>query len=301
MAKTSNFEFEIDRFDTSAVNSFFELMKPRVMSLVIFTGFVGIYLAPGELHPVLAFISLLAIAGGAGASGAINQWYDRDIDAIMERTRDRPIPSGRVRPEEAIAFGVTVSIISVLVLSLSSNFLAGGLLAFTIIFYGLIYTVWLKRSTVQNIVIGGAAGALPPVIGWAAVTGAISIEPIVFFCFIFFWTPPHFWALALVKNDDYIKANIPMLPAVNGVKETKRQIFIYSLIMYLFSLLPYLIGTSKILYGFIACFAGIIFVALSFQLFRKPNEQRSIRLFKYSIVYLFVVFFALISDRAILG
>ena len=174
-------------------------------------------------------------------------------------------------------------------------------LAFTIIFYGLIYTVWLKRSTVQNIVIGGAAGALPPVIGWAAVTGAISIEPIVLFCCIFFWTPPHFWALALVKNDDYIKANIPMLPAVNGVKETKRQIFIYSLIMYLFSLLPYLIGTSKILYGFIACFAGIIFVALSFQLFRKPNEQRSIRLFKYSIVYLFVVFFALISDRAILG
>ena len=301
MDKTRNLEFETNSFHPATVASFFQLMKPRVMSLVIFTGFVGIYLAPGELHPVLTFISLLAIAMGAGASGAINQWYDRDIDALMKRTSERPIPSGRVQPAEALAFGVTVSVISVLILSLSANFLAGGLLAFTIIFYGLIYTVWLKRSTVQNIVIGGAAGALPPIIGWTVVTATVNLEPIILFCLIFFWTPPHFWALALVKNDDYKKAKIPMLPVINGAEETRRQILIYSVIMVIVSMVPYMIGASKILYGFIACITGTIFLVLAFKLFRKPQEYRAIRLFKYSIFYLFAVFLALIVDRAILG
>ena len=301
MEKTQDITSEMAVLNPSAVTSFFKLMKPRVMSLVVFTGFAGMYLAPGELHPILAVISLLAIAAGAGASGAINQWYDRDIDAVMQRTCDRPIPSGDVEPSEALSFGIIVSIISVLILCLSANFLAGGLLAFTIIFYGLIYTVWLKRSTAQNIVIGGAAGALPPIIGWATVTASVSIESIILFGLIFFWTPPHFWALALVKNADYIKAKIPMLPVVVGGEETRRQIFIYSIIMVGVSLLPSLMGTSRILYGSVAGISGFIFLTLAFQLLRQPDDKLAIRLFKYSIAYLFVLFLALICDKAILG
>lgn len=301
MEKIQNITTQTAVFHPSAVSSFFQLMKPRVMSLVIFTGFAGMYLAPGELHPVLAVISLLAIAAGAGASGAINQWYDRDIDAVMHRTRARPIPAGKVEPSEALAFGVIISVISVLILSLSANFLAGGLLAFTIIFYGLIYTVWLKRSTAQNIVIGGAAGALPPIIGWAAVTASMSIESIILFGLIFFWTPPHFWALALVKNQDYKNAKIPMLPVVAGGDETRRQIFIYSIIMVGVSFLPNIIGMSKILYGSVAGISGTIFLLLAFQLLRQPDDSRAMRLFKYSIAYLFILFLALICDKAILG
>ena len=301
MEKIQNITTQTAVFNPSAVSSFFQLMKPRVMSLVIFTGFAGMYLAPGELHPVLAVISLFAIAAGAGASGAINQWYDRDIDAVMHRTRVRPIPAGKVEPSEALAFGVIISVISVLILSLSANFLAGGLLAFTIIFYGLIYTVWLKRSTAQNIVIGGAAGALPPIIGWAAVTASMSIESISLFGLIFFWTPPHFWALALVKNQDYKNAKIPMLPVVAGGDETRKQIFIYSIIMVGVSFLPNIIGMSKILYGSIAGISGTIFLLLAFQLLRQPDDSRAMRLFKYSIAYLFILFLALICDKAILG
>ena len=301
MDKVPNLDIENVSFVPTKVSGFFQLMKPRVMSLVIFTGFTGIYLAPGDLHPILTFISLLAIAAGAGASGAINQWYDSDIDAIMKRTSRRPIPSGEVKPEEALAFGVTISIISVLILSLSANFLAGGLLAFTIIFYGLIYTVCLKRFTAQNIVIGGAAGALPPIIGWAAVTSTVGIEPIILFCLIFFWTPPHFWALAIVKNDDYKRAKIPMLPVIYGNEETRRQILIYSLIMVFVSFLPSIIGMVKLLYGATAGLAGIIFLVLAFQLLKKPSDKRAILLFKYSIIYLFTLFLALICDRAILG
>ena len=188
-----------------SVGDFWQLLKPRVMSLVIFTGFAGMFVAPGDMHPMLFCISLFAIAAGAGASGAINQWYDRDIDAVMARTRLRPVPSGAVEPSEALSFGIIVSVLSVLLLGLASNWFAAGLLAFTIFFYGVVYTVWLKRSTPQNIVIGGAAGALPPVIGWAAVTGSLSVEPLLLFAIIFMWTPPHFWALALVKNEDYEK------------------------------------------------------------------------------------------------
>ena len=286
--------------DTPAtVGEFFQLMKPRVMSLVIFTGFAGMFLAPGQMHPILAAVALFAIAAGAGASGAINQWYDRDIDAVMSRTRNRPIPAGRVVPAEALALGIVISFLSVLLLSLTSNLLAGGLLAFTIFFYAVIYTVWLKRSTAQNIVIGGAAGALPPMVGWAAVTGSVSIESIALFALIFIWTPPHFWALALVKNDDYKQAGVPMLPVVAGAAETHKQILIYALILAPTGLAPYALSMTSILYPAIAAVMGIIFVGLAVSLYRKPSDAAAWKLFKFSIFYLFILFAALIADRLI--
>ena len=286
--------------DTPAtVGEFFQLMKPRVMSLVIFTGFAGMFLAPGQMHPILAAVALFAIAAGAGASGAINQWYDRDIDAVMSRTRNRPIPAGRVVPAEALALGIVISFLSVLLLSLTSNLLAGGLLAFTIFFYAVIYTVWLKRSTAQNIVIGGAAGALPPMVGWAAVTGSISIESIALFALIFVWTPPHFWALALVKNDDYKQAGVPMLPVVSGAAETRKQILIYALILAPTGLAPYALSMTSILYPVIAAVMGAIFVWLAGMLYRKPSDAAAWKLFKFSIFYLFILFAALIADRLI--
>ena len=286
--------------DTPAtVGEFFQLMKPRVMSLVIFTGFAGMFLAPGQMHPILAAVALFAIAAGAGASGAINQWYDRDIDAVMSRTRNRPIPAGRVVPAEALALGIVISFLSVLLLSLTSNLLAGGLLAFTIFFYAVIYTVWLKRSTAQNIVIGGAAGALPPMVGWAAVTGSISIESIALFALIFVWTPPHFWALALVKNDDYKQAGVPMLPVVAGAAETRKQILIYALILAPTGLAPYALSMTTLLYPAIAAMMGIVFVGLAVSLYRKPSDAAAWKLFKFSIFYLFILFAALIADRLI--
>ena len=286
--------------DTPAtVGEFFQLMKPRVMSLVIFTGFAGMFLAPGQMHPILAAVALFAIAAGAGASGAINQWYDRDIDAVMSRTRNRPIPAGRVVPAEALALGIVISFLSVLLLSLTSNLLAGGLLAFTIFFYAVIYTVWLKRSTAQNIVIGGAAGALPPMVGWAAVTGSISIESIALFALIFVWTPPHFWALALVKNDDYKQAGVPMLPVVSGAAETRKQILIYALILAPTGLAPYALSMTTLLYPAIAAVMGIVFVGLAISLYRKPSDAAAWKLFKFSIFYLFILFAALIADRLI--
>ena len=286
--------------DTPAtVGEFFQLMKPRVMSLVIFTGFAGMFLAPGQMHPILAAVALFAIAAGAGASGAINQWYDRDIDAVMSRTRNRPIPAGRVVPAEALALGIVISFLSVLLLSLTSNLLAGGLLAFTIFFYAVIYTVWLKRSTAQNIVIGGAAGALPPMVGWAAVTGSISIESIALFALIFVWTPPHFLALALVKNDDYKQAGVPMLPVVSGAAETRKQILIYALILAPTGLAPYALSMTSILYPVIAAVMGAVFVWLAGMLYRKPSDAAAWKLFKFSIFYLFILFAALIADRLI--
>ena len=286
--------------DTPAtVGEFFQLMKPRVMSLVIFTGFAGMFLAPGQMHPILAAVALFAIAAGAGASGAINQWYDRDIDAVMSRTLNRPIPAGRVVPAEALALGIVISFLSVLLLSLTSNLLAGGLLAFTIFFYAVIYTVWLKRSTAQNIVIGGAAGALPPMVGWAAVTGSISIESIALFALIFVWTPPHFWALALVKNDDYKQAGVPMLPVVAGAAETRKQILIYALILAPTGLAPYALSMTTLLYPAIAAVMGIVFVGLAVSLYRKPSDAAAWKLFKFSIFYLFILFAALIADRLI--
>ena len=281
----------------ATVGDYFQLMKPRVMSLVIFTGFAGLYLAPGDIHLGLAIISLLAIAAGAGASGAINQWYDRDIDVIMSRTRNRPIPAGKVEPAEALAFGVVVSVLSVLMLALAANLLAGGLLAFTIFFYAVIYTVWLKRSTPQNIVIGGAAGALPPVVGWASVTGTVSVESLALFALIFMWTPPHFWALALVKNEDYKQADVPMLPVVAGRPETLRQIVIYSVLLAPLGVAPYILGMASLVYGVVAGGLGALFVLLAVRLYRSADDRQAWSLFKFSLIYLTVLFAGLILDK----
>lgn len=281
----------------ATVGDYFQLMKPRVMSLVIFTGFAGMYLAPGQAHLGLAIVSLLAIAAGAGASGAINQWYDRDIDQVMSRTRNRPIPAGKIEPAEALALGVVISVLSVLLLSLSANLLAGGLLAFTIFFYAVIYTVWLKRSTPQNIVIGGAAGALPPMVGWASITGTVSLESLVLFALIFIWTPPHFWALALVKNEDYKQAGVPMLPVVAGKPETLRQIVIYSALLAPLGVAPYLLGMTSPVYAVIAAGLGITFLALAVRLYKTAADRQAWALFKFSVLYLTVLFASLILDK----
>ncbi len=238
----------------AGVGDYVALMKPRVMSLVVFTALVGLVVAPGHIHPVIGFVALLCIAIGAGASGALNMWYDADIDAVMTRTADRPIPAGRLRGGEALGFGMTLAVGSVVVLGLATNLLAAGLLAFTIFFYVAIYTMWLKRTTPQNIVIGGAAGALPPMIGWAAVTGGLALEPVVLFLIIFFWTPPHFWALSLYRCQDYARAGIPMLPVVAGAEETRRQILYYTLILAPLGVAPWLLGYAGLaIYGVGRC------------------------------------------------
>ena len=282
-----------------SVGDFWQLLKPRVMSLVIFTGFAGMFLAPAGMHPLLFCISLFAIAAGAGASGAINQWYDRDIDAVMARTRHRPVPSGAVEPAEALSFGLVVSALSVLLLGLASNWLAAGLLAFTIFFYAVVYTVWLKRSTPQNIVIGGAAGALPPVVGWAAVTGSLSVEPLLLFAIIFMWTPPHFWALALFRNEDYTRAGVPMMPVVAGERETRRQILIYAVLLAPLAIVPSMIGMASIAYGTLSAALGINLMRLSRTLYSQPSDDAAKRLFGFSILYLFLLFFGLVIDRLV--
>lgn len=294
-----NVSADAGAFYAPSVGDFWSLLKPRVMSLVIFTGFAGMYLAPGYVHPLVFIISLFAIAAGAGASGAINQWYDRDIDAVMERTQSRPIPSGAMDPAEALTMGLVVSALSVLVLGLAANWLAAGLLAFTIFFYGVVYTIWLKRRTPQNIVIGGAAGALPPVIGWAAVSNSLAIEPLVLFALIFMWTPPHFWALALFRNDDYTRANVPMLPVIAGEAETRKQILIYAVLLAPLGVVPALIGMASPVYGVVAAVGGAVFVRMSWQLFRSGDHAVAKRLFGFSILYLFVLFLALVADQAV--
>ena len=241
----------------AGVGDYIELMKPRVMSLVVFTALVGLVLAPVPMHPVMAFTALLCITVGAGAAGALNMWYDADIDARMARTAGRPIPRGRVTPGEAAGFGFTLAVFSVVSLGLFVNVLAAALLAFTIFFYVVIYTIWLKRSTPQNIVIGGAAGALPPVIGWAAATGSVALEPLVLFLIVFLWTPPHFWALSLYRADDYARAGVPMLPVVAGATETRRQILCYTLVLAPVGVAPWLLGYAGALYGIAAVLAGM--------------------------------------------
>ena len=303
MAITShqNITGTTDPLQGSSVADFWNLLKPRVMSLVIFTGFAGMFLAPADMHPLLFVASLFAIAAGAGASGAINQWYDRDIDAIMMRTRNRPIPSGAVEPAEALSFGLVISALSVLLLGLASNWFAAGLLTFTIFFYGVVYSIWLKRRTPQNIVIGGAAGALPPVIGWVAVTGTMPMEPLILFAIIFMWTPPHFWALALVRNEDYQRAKIPMMTVVAGAPETRRQILIYAALLAPLGVLPTLIGMSSVFYGLLAAALGVNFIRLSWQLFRQASDDAARRLFGFSIIYLFLLFLALVVDQALVA
>ena len=281
---------------------FIALMKPRVMSLVVFTTVVGMLMAPTMPHPLLMVIAIIAIAAGAGASGAINQWYDRDIDAIMSRTQARPIPAGKVMPEEALALGVIISLLSTLVLWSAVGVAAAALLAFTIFFYAVVYSVWLKRSTPQNIVIGGAAGAFPPAIGWLAAGGGLTIEPVILFAIIFIWTPPHFWALALVKNEDYTRAGIPMMPVVAGPTSTKIQIFAYSIALAVIAVTPSFIGMASVYYGVFAGVLSAVFLKFAYDL-KSANDATSdakaMRLFKYSILYLFLVFLALGIDGGV--
>jgi protoheme IX farnesyltransferase len=285
------------------VADFIALMKPRVMSLVVFTALVGLLLAPGHLHPVLGFAALLCIAVGAGAAGALNMWYDADIDAVMTRTARRPIPAGRVQPGEALGFGFTLAVGSVVMLGLMANWFAAGLLAFTIFFYVAVYTVWLKRSTPQNIVIGGAAGAFPPMIGWAAATGGVGLESVLLFLIVFLWTPPHFWALSLLRAGEYARAGVPMLPVVAGRAETKRQILLYTGVLVPVSLAPWLLNFSGAVYGIAALAAGGLFAVLAWRLWvaddGRPTELAGRRLFAFSILYLFVLFAALLVDRAV--
>lgn len=287
------------------VQDYVQLLKPRVMSLVVFTSFVGLMVAPGSIHPLLGLVAILAIAIGAGASGALNMWYDADIDGKMQRTAARPIPRGMVSKDEALTLGVVLSVLSVTVLGLATNWIASVLLAGTIGFYIFIYTMWLKRSTPQNIVIGGAAGSFPPMIGWVAVTGSISFESIVLFLIIFMWTPPHFWALALYRCRDYERVGVPMLPVVKGPDETRRQILIYSFILFAVSLTPAFIGLGGIIYLATSALAGIVFLYLALQVYRVRvgNIADSIakKLFLYSIFYLFFLFSVLLVEHVVPG
>jgi protoheme IX farnesyltransferase len=286
----------------AGAGDYLALMKPRVMSLVVFTAFVGMALAPGHIHPVLAFTALLCISVGAGAAGALNMWFDADVDALMRRTRARPIPQKLIRPGEAFAFGITLAGFSICVLGLLVSWFAAALLAFTIFFYVAIYTMWLKRRTPQNIVIGGAAGALPPVIGWSAVTGGTTLEPWLMFLIVFLWTPPHFWALALTRVDDYARAGIPMLPVVAGGDSTRRHIVAYSVVLAPVALAPWALGYSGFLYGLVALAAAAVMIGLSLRVQRRPGDRSAAaRLFGFSILYLFTLFAALLIDRGIMG
>jgi heme o synthase len=280
------------------VADFIELLKPRVMSLVVFTGAAGLVAAPGSVHPVLAAVAILCIAVGAGASGAMNMWYERDIDALMARTAGRPLPTGRIEPAEALTFGVMLSLFSVMVMGLALNWAAAALLALAIGFYVFVYTIWLKRRTPQNIVIGGAAGAFPPMIGWAAATGEVGPASIALFALIFFWTPPHFWALALVKSDDYARAGVPMLPVVAGARETKRQMLIYTILLLPIGVAPTLLGVAGWIYGGASLGLGLLFVLAAIRVLKDESARSAWTMFGYSILYLFALFALLMLDRA---
>ncbi|HEY4136064.1 MAG TPA: heme o synthase [Alphaproteobacteria bacterium] len=279
-----------------SVGDFVALLKPRVMSLVVFSGLAGLLAAPGHLHPFLAAIAIFCIAIGSGASGAINMWYERDLDALMTRTKSRPLPAGRMAPDTAIQFGVALAVGAVLIMGLAVNWTAAVLLAMAEAFYVFVYTVWLKRRTPQNIVIGGAAGAFPPMIGWAAVTGDLALLPIMLFAIIFMWTPPHFWALALYRSGDYARAGVPMLPVVAGPKATKRQILLYSLLLVPLTLAPWALDLAGALYGASAAVLGALFLACAVAVQFDGTEKAARRLFGYSILYLFLLFAALVAD-----
>ena len=290
------------------MNDWIALLKPRVITLVVFTGLVGLLVAPGQLSAALSFIAVLCVAVAAGAAGAINMWYDRDIDAVMRRTANRPIPAGRIAPAAALAYGMALAVGSVLLMLLATNLCAAVLLALSIIFYVFIYTMWLKRRTPQNIVIGGAAGAFPPVIGWAAVTGSVDIVPLTLFAIVFFWTPPHFWSLALYTHGDYARAGVPMLPVVAGARETRRQILRYTLVLVPVTLLPWAIGFSGLIYATGAAMLGVGFFCCVWRVWRDQRDTAGNSLsanaparaaFKYSILYLFVLFGTLAVDRLV--
>lgn len=288
--------------EEATVGDYFALLKPRVMSLVVFTGLTGMMMAPGAVNPVIGFIALLCIAVGAGASGALNMWYDADIDAHMERTRTRPIPMGRVAPAEALNLGVTLSLGAILLMGIAVNATSAALLALTIGFYMFVYTMWLKRRTPQNIVIGGAAGAFPPMIGWAAVTGTVSVESIVLFMIIFMWTPPHFWALALYRSSEYAKVGVPMLPVVAGRRETCKQIVIYTLLLLPLTIAPWAMGFASIYYGISAIVLGAIFTFMAWRVWLTRNatdedaDKPAKQLFAYSILYLMLIFASLLAE-----
>jgi protoheme IX farnesyltransferase len=288
----------LDARRVASAGDFIALLKPRVMSLVVFTGFAGLMLAPGAIHPFVAAVAVLCIAVGSGASGALNMWYERDIDALMRRTSGRPLPAGRMEPGDALGFGTVLALASVALMGLATNWVAAGLLAAAIAFYVFVYTVWLKRRTPQNIVIGGAAGAFPPMIGWAAVTGEVGIEAAALFLLIFLWTPPHFWALALWRNGDYARAGVPMLPVVAGTTATTRQILAYTLALFPAALAPWLLGLAGWLYAGGAALLGAVFVLLALRLRQDPDERAARAMFAFSILYLFVLFTLLIVDGA---
>ncbi len=281
-----------------SVKDYLMLMKPRVMSLVVFTAISGMLLAPGNIHPLIAFVSILCITIGAGSAAAINMWYDRDIDAIMKRTQKRPIVTGAVKADEALAFGIITGAMAIIMMAVSVNIISAALLAFTILYYIYIYTIWLKRTSVQNVVIGGVSGALPPIIGWASVTGNISWQAFSLFAIIFIWTPPHSWALALYRSADYKNCNIPMMPVIKGVLYTKKQIMLYSILMFFISLWPYFLNISSHLYLITAIISGLIFLYYVVNLF-ADTEQNHVakKLFWYSIFYLFIIFFSLIAFK----
>ncbi|WP_366048873.1 heme o synthase [uncultured Bartonella sp.] len=281
-------------------NDYVALLKPRVMSLVVFTALVGMLVAPVSINPVLGFLAILCIAVGGGASGALNMWYDADIDAIMKRTKKRPIPAGKVTGGEVLVFGLVLSALSVLTMGIFINWFSAAFLAFTIFFYVVIYTMWLKRSTPQNIVIGGAAGAFPPMIGWAAATGAVSIESIILFLIIFMWTPPHFWALSLFVTTDYGEARIPMMPNAKGERSTKNQIFVYAVLMAICGIAPYILGFAGITYGILSTILGVIFVYRSYELWKTETREQTVpcakKLFFFSLFYLAAIFAILLVE-----
>jgi protoheme IX farnesyltransferase len=293
-------ELPMPRISEADVGDYIALLKPRVMSLVIFTALVGLVMAPGHFHPVLALTSLLCIAVGAGASGALNMALEGDIDALMSRTANRPIPRGRVTREEGLAFGITLAFFSVMTLGILVNWVAGALLAFTIFFYVVIYTMGLKRRTAQNIVIGGAAGALPPVVAWAAATGSLSVEPLLLFLIIFFWTPPHFWALALFRSDDYARAGVPMLPVVAGQDATRLQILLYTIVLVAVAAAPWPLGYFDAVYGIASLVLGAGMLVLAVNVYRRRERSQSLRaarrLFAFSILYLFGLFATLLAE-----
>jgi protoheme IX farnesyltransferase len=288
------------RISEAGVGDYIALLKPRVMSLVIFTALVGLMIAPVHVHPIVAFTAILCIAVGAGASGALNMAYEHDIDALMSRTANRPIPRGKVTQGEAAAFGITLAFFSVITLGVLVNPVAGALLAFTIFFYAVVYTMWLKRWTAQNIVIGGAAGALPPVVAWAAATGSLSVEPLLLFLIIFFWTPPHFWALALFRSDDYARAGVPMLPVVAGPDATRLQILLYTIVLVAIAVAPWPLGYFSAVYGVTSTIAGagMMWLAISVYRYREGVEasRATRRLFAFSILYLFALFAVLLLE-----
>jgi protoheme IX farnesyltransferase len=282
----------------AAVADYIEILKPRVMTLVVFTGLVGLAVAPGHLHPVLALVAVLCLSIGAGAAGAINMWYDHDIDALMRRTAGRPLPACRMMPGEALGFGVVLALGAVLLMGLAVNLVAAELLALTIGFYVFVYTIWLKRRTPQNIVIGGAAGAFPPMIGWAAASGEIGWGAIALFAIIFFWTPPHFWALSLYRTDDYAAAGVPMLPVVVGRHETKRQMLIYTLVLWPVTQLPWVLGVAGTAYAGLSLLLSAIFTALAIQVWRDDSDRSARRMFAFSLLYLFLIFSLVLVDHA---